>query len=43
MTKHEIVSEARWIEARRALLAQEKAWTRERDRLSIKTIVGERR
>jgi predicted dithiol-disulfide oxidoreductase (DUF899 family) len=34
MTKHEIVSEEQWIEARRALLAAEKAWTRERDRLS---------
>src|SRR6266852_6303541 len=36
MTKHEIVSEVQWIEARRALLAEEKAWTRERDRLSQK-------
>ena len=36
MTKHEIVSEEQWIEARRALLAEEKAWTRERDRLSEK-------
>jgi predicted dithiol-disulfide oxidoreductase (DUF899 family) len=36
MTKHEIVSEEQWIEARRALLAEEKAWTRERDRLSKK-------
>src|ERR1700737_2528494 len=36
MSKHEIVSEAQWIEARRALLAEEKAWTRERDRLSRK-------
>jgi predicted dithiol-disulfide oxidoreductase (DUF899 family) len=36
MTKHEIVSEEQWIEARRALLAEEKAWTRERDRLSAK-------
>jgi predicted dithiol-disulfide oxidoreductase (DUF899 family) len=36
MSKHEIVSEAQWIEARRALLAEEKAWTRERDRLSEK-------
>ena len=33
MTKHDIVSEAQWIEARRALLVEEKAWTRERDRL----------
>jgi predicted dithiol-disulfide oxidoreductase (DUF899 family) len=36
MSKHEIVSEAQWIKARRALLAEEKAWTRERDRLSEK-------
>lgn len=36
MTKHEVVSEAEWLEARRALLAEEKAWTRERDRLSEK-------
>jgi predicted dithiol-disulfide oxidoreductase (DUF899 family) len=36
MAKREIVSEAEWIEARRALLAEEKAWTRERDRLSQK-------
>jgi predicted dithiol-disulfide oxidoreductase (DUF899 family) len=34
MTKHEIGSKEQWIEARRALLAQEKAWTRERDRLA---------
>jgi predicted dithiol-disulfide oxidoreductase (DUF899 family) len=34
MTKHEVVSEERWIEARRTLLAAEKAFTRERDRLS---------
>jgi predicted dithiol-disulfide oxidoreductase (DUF899 family) len=36
MPKREVVSEAQWIEARRALLAEEKAWTRERDRLSEK-------
>jgi predicted dithiol-disulfide oxidoreductase (DUF899 family) len=36
MAKHEVVSEAQWIEARRALLAEEKAWTRERDRLAEK-------
>ncbi len=36
MTKHEVVSEEQWIEARRALLAEEKAWTRERDRFSAK-------
>jgi predicted dithiol-disulfide oxidoreductase (DUF899 family) len=36
MPQHEVVSEEQWIEARRALLAEEKAWTRERDRLSKK-------
>src|SRR5580693_590922 len=36
MTTHEVVSEQQWIEARRALLAEEKAWTRERDRLAAK-------
>jgi predicted dithiol-disulfide oxidoreductase (DUF899 family) len=36
MTRHEIVSKEQWIEARRALLVEEKAWTRERDRLSQK-------
>ena len=36
MTNHEIVSKAQWIEASRALVAEEKAWTRERDRLSEK-------
>jgi predicted dithiol-disulfide oxidoreductase (DUF899 family) len=36
MTRHEVVSEEQWIEARRALLAEEKAFTRERDRLSEK-------
>jgi predicted dithiol-disulfide oxidoreductase (DUF899 family) len=34
MTDHAVVSKERWIEARRALLAEEKAFTRERDRLS---------
>lgn len=34
--EHEIVSRAAWLEASRALLAEEKAWTRERDRLSAK-------
>ena len=34
MTQHEVVSEQHWIAARRALLAEEKAWTRARDRLS---------
>jgi predicted dithiol-disulfide oxidoreductase (DUF899 family) len=36
MTRHEVVSEEQWIEARCALLAEEKAFTRERDRLSEK-------
>jgi predicted dithiol-disulfide oxidoreductase (DUF899 family) len=36
MIQHEVVSEEQWIEARRALLAEEKAFTRERDRLSKK-------
>jgi predicted dithiol-disulfide oxidoreductase (DUF899 family) len=34
MPTHEIVSKEQWTEARRALLAAEKAWTRERDRLA---------
>ena len=34
--KHEIVSHEQWLAARRALLAEEKAWTRERDRLAEK-------
>jgi predicted dithiol-disulfide oxidoreductase (DUF899 family) len=36
MEKPELVSKEQWIEARRALLAEEKAWTRERDRLAAK-------
>lgn len=36
MTTHEVVSEEQWIAARRVLLDEEKAWTRERDRLSAK-------
>lgn len=36
MQKHKVVSEAEWIEASSALLSQEKAWTRERDRLAEK-------
>jgi predicted dithiol-disulfide oxidoreductase (DUF899 family) len=36
MTKHEVVSREQWLEARRALLVEEKALTRERDRLSAK-------
>ena len=36
MTTHEVVSPEQWLEARRALLAEEKAFTRERDRLSQK-------
>ncbi len=34
MQPHEIVSREEWIEARRALMAQEKELTRARDRLS---------
>lgn len=36
MNKHKVVSEAEWVQARRALLAEEKAWTQERDRLARK-------
>jgi len=36
MIEHEVVSAEQWIEARRALLLEEKALTRERDRLSAK-------
>jgi len=36
MTGHDVVSKEQWIAARRALLAEEKAWTRERDRLAEK-------
>jgi predicted dithiol-disulfide oxidoreductase (DUF899 family) len=36
MTTHAVVSEEQWIEARRALLAEEKALTRERERLANK-------
>jgi predicted dithiol-disulfide oxidoreductase (DUF899 family) len=34
--KHDVVSQEQWLEARRALLAEEKASTRERDRLAEK-------
>lgn len=34
MTEHKIVSRTEWIEARKSLLAQEKEFTRQRDRLS---------
>jgi predicted dithiol-disulfide oxidoreductase (DUF899 family) len=34
--RHDVVSSEQWIEARRELLAEEKAWTRERDRLAEK-------
>ena len=34
MTTHPVVSRAEWLDASRALLAEEKAWTRERDRLA---------
>jgi predicted dithiol-disulfide oxidoreductase (DUF899 family) len=36
MTKHEVVSQEEWLQARRALLREEKSWTRERDRISAK-------
>jgi predicted dithiol-disulfide oxidoreductase (DUF899 family) len=36
MTHHQVVSKEEWTEARRALLAEEKAFTRDRDRLSQK-------
>ncbi len=36
MSEHEVVSRDRWLEASRALLAEEKAWTRQRDRLTEK-------
>jgi predicted dithiol-disulfide oxidoreductase (DUF899 family) len=36
MQTHDIVSRDEWIAARRDLLAEEKAWTRERDRLAQK-------
>ena len=36
MTPHEIVSRDQWLAERRALLVEEKAWTRERDRLAAK-------
>lgn len=36
MSAHRIVSAAEWLEARRELLREEKAWTRERDRLAEK-------
>jgi predicted dithiol-disulfide oxidoreductase (DUF899 family) len=36
VTKHEVVSKEQWVKARRVLLAEEKAWTRERDRLAEK-------
>jgi predicted dithiol-disulfide oxidoreductase (DUF899 family) len=36
MQPHKVVSPAEWLEARKELLEQEKAWTRERDRLAEK-------
>jgi predicted dithiol-disulfide oxidoreductase (DUF899 family) len=36
MTQHTIVSRATWLEASRALVAEEKAWTEARDRLAAK-------
>ncbi len=34
MTTHQVVSPAQWLEARKALLAEEKEFTRVRDELS---------
>jgi predicted dithiol-disulfide oxidoreductase (DUF899 family) len=34
--EQQVASREEWLEARRALLAEEKAWTRERDRLAAK-------
>lgn len=34
MTNHRVVSKDEWLAASRSLLEKEKAWTRERDRLS---------
>src|SRR6201747_2326852 len=36
MEPHEVVTEQQWLEARRALLAEEKALTRQRERLAEK-------
>jgi predicted dithiol-disulfide oxidoreductase (DUF899 family) len=36
MTNHEVVSEQQWIAARRALLVEEKAFMRAKDRLAEK-------
>lgn len=36
MIEHRVVSKAEWLDASRELLVEEKAWTRERDRLSEK-------
>lgn len=36
MTTHRVVSKEQWLEARRALLAEEKAFTRQRDALNAK-------
>lgn len=36
MQPHSVVSRSEWMEARKALLVEEKAWTRERDRLAEK-------
>jgi predicted dithiol-disulfide oxidoreductase (DUF899 family) len=36
MTTHPVVSQDEWLKARRELLAEEKAWTHERDRLAEK-------
>jgi predicted dithiol-disulfide oxidoreductase (DUF899 family) len=36
MTTHQVVAREQWMTARRALLADEKAWARERDRLAAR-------
>jgi predicted dithiol-disulfide oxidoreductase (DUF899 family) len=36
MAAHEVATREEWLAARRALLAEEKAWTRQRDRLAAK-------
>jgi predicted dithiol-disulfide oxidoreductase (DUF899 family) len=34
MVTHDVVSKEQWLKASRELLIEEKAWTRERDRLA---------
>lgn len=38
MIDHKVVSREQWLEARRSLLVEEKAWTRERDRLATRRL-----